>query len=65
MTQALIIDWFTSFSVAMPKMTVESGPLKSTDRHKYIPSAVTQEAIWRKGFPTINSVSSMRQRING
>lgn len=42
-TQALIIDRFTSFSVAMPKMTVESGPLKSTDRHKYIPSAVTRE----------------------
>ncbi|MEN3261225.1 hypothetical protein AAH678_21275 [Sodalis endosymbiont of Spalangia cameroni] len=44
-TQALIIDRFNSFSVAMPKMTVESGPLKSTDRNKYLPSAVTREGF--------------------
>ncbi|MGB9097128.1 hypothetical protein [Erwinia sp.] len=38
-----IVDRFTSFSVTLPDFTLESGPLHSADRQKYVPSAVTQQ----------------------
>ncbi len=44
-TQALIIDKFTSFTVATPDKELDSGRLFSTDRMKYIPAAVTEEGF--------------------
>lgn len=37
-----IVDRFSSFRVTLPDGVVESGPLHSADRQKYVPSAVTQ-----------------------
>ncbi|MFK8258471.1 hypothetical protein ACFL9S_11870 [Erwinia sp. AnSW2-5] len=42
-TQAMIIDRFSSFSVALPDLKLDSGPLQSSDRQLYIPSATTQD----------------------
>ncbi|MFC0142151.1 hypothetical protein ACFFJN_19580 [Erwinia mallotivora] len=38
-----IVDLFSSFSVETDDLRLESGPLQSSDRQKYIPSAVTRE----------------------
>lgn len=38
-----IVDLFSSFSVETDDLHLESGPLQSFDRQKYIPSAVTRE----------------------
>lgn len=42
-TQAMIIDRFSSFSVALPDLRLDSGPLQSRDRQLYIPSATTPD----------------------
>jgi len=44
-TQVLIIDKFTSFTITRPEGEVDSGPLFTTDRTKYVPSAVTPEGF--------------------
>ncbi len=44
-TQALIIDKFTSFTITQPEGEVDSGTLFTTDRTKYVPSAVTPEGF--------------------
>jgi hypothetical protein len=41
--QGKIVDRFTSFSVTVPDLTLNSGPLHSADRQKYVPAAVTPE----------------------
>lgn len=41
-TQGMIVDRFSSFSVTLPDMQLDSGPLYSSDRRTYIPSATTQ-----------------------
>lgn len=41
--QARVIDRFNSFSVFMPSLELDSGPLHSNDRQLYIPSAVTRD----------------------
>ncbi|MCQ4094484.1 hypothetical protein [Erwinia persicina] len=41
--QAMIIDRFNSFSVALPDRQLDSGPLLSSDRQRYIPSATTAD----------------------
>lgn len=43
LVEGTIIDRFTSFRVNMPDVTLESGPLHSNDRQRYLPSAVTRE----------------------
>ncbi|QHM70772.1 hypothetical protein [Mixta intestinalis] len=42
-THGTIFDLVNSFSVANEKVKVESGPLHSNDRSRYIPAAVTKE----------------------
>ncbi|MFD1803245.1 hypothetical protein ACFSFZ_13725 [Mixta tenebrionis] len=42
-THGTIFDLVNSFSVANEKVKVESGPLYSSDRSRYIPAAVTKE----------------------
>lgn len=42
-TRGRIFDLVSSFSVANDDVKVESGPLHSTDRTRYIPAAVTKE----------------------
>lgn len=42
-TRATVFDLVSSFSVADDDVKVESGPLHSTDRTRYIPAAVTKE----------------------
>lgn len=42
-THGRVFDLVSSFSVANDKVKVESGPLHSTDRTRYIPAAVTKE----------------------
>ena len=42
-TQAMIIDRFSSFSVELPDLRLDSGPLQSNDRQLYIPSATTPD----------------------
>ena len=42
-TYARVFDLVNSFSVTNEDVKVESGPLYSTDRHRYIPAAVTKE----------------------
>lgn len=42
-TRATVFDLVSSFSVADNDVKVESGPLHSTDRTRYIPAAVTKE----------------------
>lgn len=42
-TQAMIIDRFSSFSVELPDLRLDSGPLLSSDRQLYIPSATTPD----------------------
>ncbi|WP_455811778.1 hypothetical protein [Pseudomonas graminis] len=41
--QAMIIDRFSSFSVELPDFKLDSGPLQSSDRQLYIPSATTPD----------------------
>ncbi|WP_158783782.1 hypothetical protein [Pantoea sp. BAV 3049] len=41
--EGTIVDRFTSFSVASSGLKLESGPLQSSDRQQYIPSAVSRE----------------------
>ncbi|MGE9553703.1 hypothetical protein ACQPT2_21500 [Erwinia amylovora] len=41
--EGTIVDRFTSFSVTLPDLRLESGPLHSSDRQHYIPSAVNRE----------------------
>ena len=43
LTHARIFDLVSSFSIANDEVKVESGPLHSTDRTRYIPAAVTKE----------------------
>ena len=42
-TRGTVFDLVNSFSVAADGVNVESGPLHSTDRARYIPAAVTKE----------------------
>ncbi|PNS13698.1 hypothetical protein COO59_00250 [Mixta theicola] len=42
-THATVFDLVSSFSVATEDAKVESGPLHSADRTRYIPAAVTKE----------------------
>lgn len=42
-TQGMIIDRVNSFSVTLPDLTLDSGPLMSSDRQLYIPSATTRD----------------------
>lgn len=42
-TRGTVFDLVNSFSVATDDIKVESGPLHSTDRTRYIPAAVTKE----------------------
>lgn len=41
--QGFIIDRFTSFSVTLPGLTLDSGTLQSSNPELYIPSAVTPD----------------------
>lgn len=41
--RGMIVDRFSSFSVALPDFTLESGPLQSSDHQLYIPSATTAD----------------------
>ncbi|ATZ10964.1 hypothetical protein [Erwinia amylovora] len=41
--QGRIIDRFSSFSVNLPSLKLDSGPLHSNDRQLYIPMAVTED----------------------
>lgn len=43
--QALILDKYTSFQVTLPDKEIDSGMLFTTDRTKYVPSAVTPEGF--------------------
>ncbi|AUX72037.1 hypothetical protein [Erwinia pyrifoliae] len=43
MLQGRIIDRFSSFSVNLPSLKLDSGPLHSNDRQLYIPTAVTED----------------------
>lgn len=42
-THGTVFDLVNSFSVATDDVKVESGPLHSADRTRYIPAAVTKE----------------------
>ncbi|WP_173636171.1 hypothetical protein [Paramixta manurensis] len=42
-TTGTIFDLVNAFSVSKDDVTVESGPLRSTDRFHYTPAAVTKE----------------------
>lgn len=42
-TQGRVVDRFTSFSVILPELSLDSGPLHSTDHQLYVPSAVTAD----------------------
>ena len=42
-TEGKVIDRFSSFSVTLPDMTLESGALLSSDPQRYIPSATTAD----------------------
>lgn len=58
-TNALIFDLVNAFTVSKDNVTVESGTLKSVDRFKYVPSAVTREGYYaqrlsNKQFRLIN-----------
>ncbi|MFG1175101.1 hypothetical protein AAFN90_16230 [Erwiniaceae bacterium CAU 1747] len=58
--QGLVIDRFNSFSVTLPGLTLDSGTLQSTNRERYIPSAVTRDGwlaqrISDQQFSIINS----------
>lgn len=58
--QGRIIDRFSSFSVTLPEMTLDSGTLHSSNPERYIPSAVTREGwlvqrISDRQFSIINS----------
>ena len=39
----MVIDRFSSFSVALPDLKLDSGPLHSNDHQLYIPSATTPD----------------------
>ncbi|WP_238938991.1 hypothetical protein [Mixta mediterraneensis] len=45
-THGLIFDLVSSFSVSKKDVTVQSGTLKSLDRFRYVPSAVTREGYY-------------------
>jgi len=45
-TSAVIFDLVNAFTVSRDKVSVESGPLQSLDRFKYVPSAVTREGYY-------------------
>lgn len=58
--QGRVMDRFNSFSVTLPTMSLDSGTLHSSDRERYIPSAVTREGwlaqrISDRQFSIINS----------
>lgn len=42
-TSGKVFDLVNSFSISKDDVTVESGPLHSNNRYKWIPSAVTKE----------------------
>lgn len=42
-TEGKVIDRFSSFSVTLPDLQVESGALLSSDRQLYVPSATTPD----------------------
>ncbi|MCU5774751.1 hypothetical protein N5923_21635 [Erwiniaceae bacterium BAC15a-03b] len=42
-TQALVIDRYSSFTVTTAERSINSGPLQTTNRRLYLPSAVTRE----------------------
>ena len=55
-----IIDRVSAFSVTLPDRTLDSGPLWSSDRQLYIPSAVTRDGwlaqrVSDRRFSIINS----------
>lgn len=45
-TQGRIFDLVSAFTVTRDDVSVESGPLQSLDRFKYVPSAVTREGYY-------------------
>ncbi len=45
-TQARIFDLVNAFSVTRDGVTVQSGALHSSDRFRYVPSAVTAEGFY-------------------
>ncbi|HAI05712.1 hypothetical protein FHW04_000045 [Pantoea sp. AN62] len=45
-TQGVIFDLVSSFSVSRDDVRVDSGPLQSLDRFRYVPSAVTREGYY-------------------
>jgi len=45
-THAWIFDLANAFSVQRDNVTVSSGPLRSTDRFRYVPSAITAEGFY-------------------
>lgn len=45
-TEGRIFDLVNSFSVARDGVTLSSGALHSTDRFRYVPSAVTPEGFY-------------------
>jgi hypothetical protein len=45
-TQGVIFDLVNSFTVTRENVSVQSGPLQSLDRFKYVPSAVTREGYY-------------------
>lgn len=58
-TEARIFDLVNAFSVSRDSVTVSSGPLHTSDRFRYIPSAVTAEGLYaqrlsEKEFRLIN-----------
>ncbi|MCZ4058654.1 hypothetical protein O3W44_05575 [Pantoea sp. LMR881] len=58
-TNGVIFDLVTSFTVSKDDVTVQSGTLRSLDRFRYVPSAVTREGYYaqrlsNKQFRLIN-----------
>ncbi|MGD9424494.1 hypothetical protein ACLHDD_04850 [Pantoea sp. NSTU24] len=45
-TRAVIFDLVNAFTVSRDNVIVESGPLQSLDRFKYVPSAITREGYY-------------------
>ncbi|WP_049778757.1 hypothetical protein [Erwinia tasmaniensis] len=58
--QGSVIDRFSSFTVFMPPLKLDSGPLHSNDPQRYVPSAVTRDGwlaqrISSRRFSIINA----------
>ncbi|PAW36890.1 hypothetical protein CIL06_14745 [Pantoea vagans] len=45
-TQGVIFDLVNSFTVTRDNVSVNSGPLQSLDRFRYVPSTVTREGYY-------------------